>query len=335
MLAVDLLRLTIIGESPVIEGMRQLILKVSGFDAPILISGETGTGKELVARGIHYCSERSDSAFVPVNCGAFNDELFLSELFGHEKGAFTDARRSKTGLLEQADGGTLFLDEVDSLSPKAQVSLLRFLQEKEFRPIGSEKIKTANVRVVSASNKNLQELVNSGSFRQDLFYRLDVLSVSVPPLRERGDDIDLLVNHFISQYCRQYRLDVKALHPLTLEWIKDYAWPGNVRELENYLHRICILSDGQVIHVREQKGNPDILTMVNEQLEKLENLSILGDFREEKNKAVQDFERQYVHEILKECSGNITLAARRAGKDRRAFGRLVKKYGIDREQYIM
>ncbi len=330
MLASELLQLTIIGESPVICDLRKMISRISEFDVPVLIKGETGTGKELVARGVHYCSGRSDSPFIPINCGAFNDDLFLSELFGHEKGAFTDAKRNKPGLLEQANGGTLFLDEVDSLSLKAQVSLLRFLQESEFRPVGSEQTRRANVRVLSASNKNLQDLIKAGTFREDLFYRLDVLSIQVPSLRERTEDINLLSNHFIDQYCRQYNLERKMLHEDTLNWIQKYEWPGNVRELENYLHRLCILSDGKIIKISSVKGNPDILTTMSEQLEKLRYVESLGSFRKEKNKVIEAFERHYVSQVLSQCAGNITLAAQHAGKERRAFGKLVKKYGINK-----
>lgn len=328
----ELLKLTIIGESPSVEALRQLILKVSEYEAPVLIKGETGTGKELVARGVHYCSDRGDSPFVPINCGAFNDELFLSELYGHEKGAFTDAKKAKAGLLEQAEGGTLFLDEIDSLSLKAQVSLLRFLQEKEYRAVGSETVRSANVRIVSASNKNLTALISEGKFREDLFYRLDVLGIDVPPLKERESDLNLLAEHFLLQYSRVYRLPEKQLHIDTLRWMYRYAWPGNVRELENYLHRIFILSDAKTIRVNGIKADPSP-ELENDTAEYDEDISSLGRFSDEKMRAIEVFERMYLHEMLKKCDGNVTLAAKKAGKERRSFGRLVKKYGIDREEY--
>lgn len=338
MLSSELLKLTIIGESRPMVRTRKLIKKVADYRTPVLIKGETGTGKELVARGIHYSGDRSDAPFVPLNCGAFNDELFLSELFGHEKGAFTDAKREKIGLLEQADGGTLFLDEIDSLSFKAQVSLLRFMQENEYRPVGSERIKKADVRVVSATNKNLNTQIDQGTFREDLFYRLDVLSIEVPSLRSRGGDVEMLSDYFLEQFSIKYRTDKKKLHKDTLRWFREYSWPGNVRELENYLHRLFILVDDNIIRIPEVKGDPvliDISGLVtgSDGETKLRPDEI-GFFKEEKNRVIESFEREYVHNVLYHCGGNVSLAAKKAGKERRAFGKLIKKYGIDRQKYL-
>jgi DNA-binding NtrC family response regulator len=329
MLSSDLLKLTIIGDSLAMIRTRRLIGKVANYQTPVLIKGETGTGKELVARGIHYSSDRHDAPFVPVNCGAFNDELFLSELFGHEKGAFTDAKKTRPGLLEQADGGTIFLDEVDSLSPKAQVSLLRFLQENEFRSLGSGTVKKVNVRVLSATNKDLFELIQQGTFREDLYYRLDVLGIDVPPLRKRGGDILVLAENFLEKFSVKYRSDKKELHESTRKWFMEYSWPGNVRELENYLHRLFILIDDSVICIQDIKGEP----VFSDSREPAYNILALGRFRDEKNRAIENFERLYVQSLLNECIGNISQAAKKAGKERRAFGKLVKKYGIDREHY--
>jgi DNA-binding NtrC family response regulator len=329
MLSSELLKLTIIGDSLAMIRTRKLIGKVANYQTPVLIKGETGTGKELVARGIHYSSDRHDAPFVPVNCGAFNDELFLSELFGHEKGAFTDAKKTRPGLLEQADGGTIFLDEVDSLSPKAQVSLLRFLQENEFRSLGSGAVKKVNVRVLTATNKDLFELIQQGAFREDLYYRLDVLGIDVPPLRKRGSDILVLAENFLEKFSVKYRSDRKELHEATRKWFMEYSWPGNVRELENYLHRLFILIDDSVICIPDIKGEP----VFSDARAPDYNILALGPFRDEKNRAIENFERLYIHSLLNECVGNISQAAKKAGKERRAFGKLVKKYGIDRENY--
>lgn len=320
----ELLKLTLLGESEVINQLQRRIMKTARFDAPVLIHGETGTGKELVARSLHYCSNRSDNAFVPVNCGALSDELFLSEIFGHEKGAFTDAKKTKTGLLEQANEGTLFLDEIDSLSLKSQVALLRFLQESEYRSVGGEQSKHANVRVLSASNKNIKKLITDGSFREDLFYRLEVLAIDVPPLRDREDDAILLTQHFMEQVCQQHKLPLKSLSPTTKEWLTHYEWPGNVRELENWVMRRCFLTEGVFLHIEEEQPY---------QSQSGNKIIQIGSFKEEKNRAIEEFESSYVNRILAQCSGNISHAAKIANKDRRAFGRLVKKYGVNRELF--
>ncbi len=325
--------LAMVGQSERFLQMLDELKQIAQYEeVSVLIKGETGTGKELAARGIHYESPRRDGPFVPVNCGALNDELFLSELFGHEKGAFTDAKQTHKGLLEQANGGTIFLDEIDSLSPRAQVALLRFLQEQEFRPLGSQKLKKSDVRVISASNQNLESLINQGSFREDLFYRLDILDLELPPLRERLGDIELLCQHFLDCFSRQYDQSEKKLHPTTLNWMLDYSWPGNIRELENYLLRMFILTPSEYIYVPVTKGRP--FQGHADLPEPSEALSCDGEFNVEKAKAVEQFERQYIHRVLKLTKGNVSLAAKRAGKERRAFGRLVKKYGINRQLYL-
>ncbi|WNO11642.1 sigma-54 dependent transcriptional regulator [Teredinibacter sp. KSP-S5-2] len=320
----ELLKLTLLGESEVINQLQQRIIKTARFDAPVLIHGETGTGKELVARSLHYCSNRSDNAFVPVNCGALSDELFLSEIFGHEKGAFTDAKKTKSGLLEQANEGTLFLDEIDSLSLKSQVALLRFLQENEYRSVGGEQNKQANVRVLSASNRDIKKLVSEGLFREDLFYRLEVLTIDVPPLRDREDDVVLLTQHFMEQVCQQHKLPMKSLSPTTKEWLIHYEWPGNVRELENWVMRRCFLTEGVFLQIEEDQSSSGVEDKCTAQI---------GSFKDEKNRAIEEFESSYVNKILAQCSGNISRAAKIANKDRRAFGRLVKKYGVNRELF--
>lgn len=327
----DLLSLTLLGESDSIIELRKLIAKTAMFDAPVLIRGETGTGKELVARSLHYCSARADQPFVPTNCGAISDELFLSEMFGHEKGAFTDAKKSKPGLLEQANEGTLFLDEIDSLSLRSQVALLRFLQENEFRTVGGTYSKKANVRVLAASNQDLLKLVDKGTFRQDLYFRLDVLNIQVPSLRHRAGDASILSNHFIAQVCENHSLPHKKLSTAATDWINHYSWPGNVRELENWIKRCCFLTDGQTIHPLERDSGKPLNDTTS--FNRVKKATTVGSFKDAKSRAIEEFEYSYVNEVLTQCAGNISRAAKVADKDRRAFGRLVKKYGVDRGEF--
>ncbi|MBI3897246.1 MAG: sigma-54-dependent Fis family transcriptional regulator [Gammaproteobacteria bacterium] len=303
---------------------------VAGYDAPVLIKGETGTGKELVARAIHYSSPRRDQPFVPVNCGALNDELLLAELFGYERGAFTDAKRSHRGLVAQAKGGVLFLDEVDCLSPKGQAALLRFLQEQEYRPLGAETVYRSDVRVIAATNKNLETLIAQGQFREDLYYRVHLLDLELPPLRFRDHDVAVLAEHFLQKLSQRYGAPLKRLHPLTLQWMKQYAWPGNVRELENYLYRLFVLCKGPIICAPQVKGDPVPYASLQPPLQ---DEGTPRAFRDEKNRALQEFERSYLHKAMQAAYGNVSLAARRAGKERRAFRRLLKKHGIDRLRY--
>lgn len=332
--ALDILRLNIIGNSARMERMFHVLSSFAGCEAPVLLNGETGTGKELVARAIHYAGNRQDHAFIPVNCCALNDDLLLGELFGYEKGAFTDAKQAYTGLVAQADGGTLFLDEINSLSPKGQGALLRFLQDQEYRPLGSSQVHYSNVRVISAGNQDLAELVAQGKFREDLYYRLHILHLTIPPLRERRGDIELLTDHFLAQLSRQYRIRNKSLHPITRRWMDTYQWPGNVRELENYLHRIFVLSPGPSIYVAEPMGDPQNITAppMHTDMVAQPRAAVLS-FQEEKQRVMLRFEREYLHELLKATGGNISEAARRAGKERKAFSRLLKKHSLERSSY--
>jgi two-component system, NtrC family, response regulator GlrR len=328
--------LNMIGSSESLQGLIAVINRVSNSDAPVLVQGETGTGKEVAARAIHYLSPREAGPFVPVNCGAYTDDLFIAELFGYERGAFTDAKKNHAGFIEQAEKGTLFLDEIDSLSPKAQVVLLRFLQDREYRPLGSSSYKRANVRIVAASNKSTKFLLSGEHFREDLFYRLDILSVNIPPLRQRSDDIPQLCQHFLKRFSQEYNRPNKVLSQGTLAWMSAYAWPGNIRELENYLHKLFVLTESTVIDVPDIKGLPgtDLTAdVICEAPADLAEENMLDSFQQEKARVIEEFEKKYIRNLLQRCAGNVSKAARLAGKERRSFTRLIEKYGVDKNQY--
>jgi two-component system, NtrC family, response regulator GlrR len=314
--------LPIVGESVGVQQVLRQIEKIAGSDAGVLIQGETGSGKELVARAIHASSARRAGPFVAVNCGAVPDGLVETELFGHGKGAFTDAKQARPGVIAEAQGGTLFLDETDALSPKAQTTLLRFLQDFKYRPVGTTIEIHADVRIIAAGNQDLLGLVETGQFRRDLLYRLNIFELWIPPLRSRPEDIELLANHFIRLFSDKYGIGIKRLHPATREWLRHSQWPGNVRELENWIHREFLLAEGDEIrHGRDPASG----------LSRDEHGPL--DLRTAKARALAAFEMTYVADVLAEARGNVTLAARLAGKERRAFGKLMKKYGIDRRRH--
>lgn len=311
-----------IGRSPSFVRALALLDRFSCCDAPVLIEGETGTGKELAARHIHYAGARKSGAFVPINCGAVPDNLFENELFGHSRGAFTDARAESIGLVGLAQGGTLFLDEVDSLSGKGQVALLRFLQDRCYRPLGAHSEHRADVRVIAASNVALQRLVEGGRFRQDLLFRVNLLFLELPPLRQRPGDARLLAQHFIDECSRRYGIPAKRLTPQGMAWLDRYHWPGNVRELENLVHRAFLLSDGFELSVSEVTG-----TAVP--ADRSESARATGGYRAAKALALEEFDRRYLTDLLSSFKGNVSCAARYCGKERRALGRLIRKYNID------
>jgi DNA-binding NtrC family response regulator len=301
-----------------------MIHRVAACDATVLIQGEIGTGKEVAARAIHYLSPRCDGPFIPVNCGAVPDSLFESELFGHVRGAFTDARDAVVGLIATAEGGTLFLDEVEALSPKGQVALLRFLQDGTYRPLGGKRLLEANVRILGASNRLLTELVAAGEFRPDLMYRLAVMPLDLPPLRARGGDVRLLAQHFVNRFNVQYET-TKGLSEASLAALEAHAWPGNVRELENLLHREVLLCDGDTIELAPRLPGRD-----SEALDRADaRHGFERGFQAAKASWIEEFERRFICWALEQTGGNVSAAARRAGKERRSFGRLVKKYAVD------
>jgi DNA-binding NtrC family response regulator len=323
-------RTTLVGETPAFKRLLDRLPLAARADAPVLVRGETGTGKELVARTLHALSARQERAFVPVNCGALPGELLESELFGHVRGAFTDARRDKPGLVLEADGGTLFLDEIGDMALPLQVKLLRFLQEGEIRPVGANKTVKVDVRVVAATHRDLAQAVAEGAFREDLYYRLNVVPLWVPPLRERRGDLPALANHILERIAgRTSRPDLR-FSKAALERLQRHDWPGNVRELENVVHRAVVFAAGPEI----AEGDIE-LDALPEGVPVMEvpPVDLAVPLREAKERLVEDFERAYVEAALTAAGGNVAQAARRAGKDRKSFWELMQRYGVDADAW--
>ena len=319
----------ILGKSACIKKLHAQIQKLARSQAPVYISGESGSGKELVAREIHRLGPRAEGPFVPVNCGAIPSELMESEFFGHKKGSFTGAFEDKTGLFQAAKGGTLFLDEVADLPMQMQVKLLRAIQEKAVRPVGSQKEITTDVRILSATHKDLAKLVEIGEFRQDLFYRINVIQVSVPPLRERKEDIAFLAHHFLETLARDWQMDLPRLSPNALKSLESYQFPGNVRELENILERAVTLCDDEVItpeHLQlPTDGMP--VTRVNPAI----GDRVLPDFEhgDSLEEYLTDIEKQAILKALDETRWNRTAAAKKLGMSFRSLRYRLKKLGLD------
>ncbi len=303
----------LVGESPAFRDAVRKIPRLAQCDAGVLIAGETGTGKEMCARAIHYLSPRAAHSFVAVNCGAIPTELIENELFGHERGAFTGANRAQPGLIREADGGSLFLDEIDSLLPAAQVKLLRLLQEGEYRALGSSKSIKANVRIIAATNADVGEALKTGKLRLDLFYRLNVLPLALPPLRDRREDIPRLARYFLARHVAAFHSTVTGFTDAALERLACRAWPGNIRELENLVVRAAVLAEHELIGV-DDLGESEAIAPPR-----------APSLREAKAK----FERDFIEDLLRTHHGNITTAARAAHKDRRSFWELIRKHKID------
>lgn len=325
----------LIGTAPKMLAVYRLIEGVAAATSTVLIVGDTGTGKELVARAIHQRSARSARPFVAVNCAAIPTELVESELFGHVRGAFTGAQSARAGLFESAHTGTIFLDEVGDLPLSAQVKLLRTLQEGEVKRVGSDETKNVDVRVLAATNVDLRSKIDAGTFRTDLYYRLNVIRIALPPLRERGADIDQLAYHFLQKYARRMGREAKTLAPDAIAALRGYAWPGNVRELEHAMERALVLSQGRAIHAVDlpfeiegaEAAPPSISPVSSAAPEAMTLSAALADrpFAEAKKVAMTLFEDAYVAEIMRRAGGNLSEAARLAGVDRSNFKRIARK----------
>ena len=301
----------LVGKSEAFLEVVNKIPIVARSDVDVIIQGETGTGKELFARAIHYQSFRRSAPFIAVNSANLPAALFENEMFGHAKEAFTDARSFCPGIIKEAERGTIFLDEIDAIEKTSQAKLLRFLEDREYKPLGSGKYAKSDVRIIAASNTDLLSRVKANEFRQDLLYRLNVISLNIPPLRERREDIPLLANHFLKKYAR--RFGVKELSHDSMKIISSHSWPGNIRELENVIQHSMIITPHQIIE-------PEFLPL------KGEGSQPCNSFQEAKRKNTEQFEREYINNILRLHNGNISQAAKTAGKERSAFGRMVKKY---------
>lgn len=307
----------IVARSEKMQRVLDLVSRIAGTDSTIYISGESGTGKEVIAKAIHLASERRDKPFVTINCAAIPETLLESELFGHEKGAFTDAKRSYGGRFAQSHQGTIFLDEIGDMSLSIQAKLLRVLQEKTFYPLGSGKPVEVDVRVIVATNKDLEAEVKNGSFREDLFYRIHVVPIDLPPLRERKEDIPPLAEHFLKEISQRMKKDIKGISAMAMQKLMLYDWPGNVRELENTIEHAVAITQHDVI------SEEIILPAKNLPVEPL------NPFKE----AVEDFKRGYVVRLLEFTKGNVSKAAELAGKYRADFHNLVKKHNLKPEDF--
>lgn len=312
----------IIGSSSSMREVYQLVSQVAHTNTTVLIRGESGTGKELVAHALHYSSERANQPFIKVNCGALPESLIESELFGYEKGAFTGANSRKKGRFELAEGGTLFLDEIGDLSLAIQVKLLRVLQEREFERLGGTETIRANVRVITATNKDLAQAIEQNLFREDLYYRLNVFTIYLPPLRERRTDILLLADHFLEKYAREHSKPIKRISTPAIDMLMCYHWPGNVRELENCIERAVLLCDGGVIHAHHLP--PTLQTAEASNTQPATHLEA----------AVQAYEKDMILDALKSTRGNQAKAARLLGTTERIINYKVRKYNINAERFV-
>jgi two-component system response regulator GlrR len=308
----------IVASSESMQHVLRQVAQIATTDSTVCLSGESGTGKELIARAIHVASRRANGPFIPINCGAIPEGLLENELFGHTKGAYTGADRAQMGLLLQAEGGTLFLDEISELPQSLQVKFLRVLQEREFYPLGAGQPVKVDIRLVTATNQDLTKLVTEGKFREDLYYRIHVIPVTLPPLRERPEDIPLLASFFLQRFTREMHKEVTGFSPETLRQLMLYDWPGNVRELANVMERAVVLSTSSTI-------TPDLLLLGKRELIEVPDKDKIEPMREAREK----FEKSYLVHVLTAARGNVSRASELAAKDRAEFYRLLRKYALD------
>lgn len=334
---------SVVGTSPVMQTVAARVKQVAGSRSSVLLVGETGTGKELIARAIHTYSPRVDGPYIRVNCGALSEGLLESELFGHVKGAFTGAVDNKTGRFEAAHTGSIFLDEISSMSPKLQVKLLRVLQEREFERVGESKTIRVDVRVIAATNQHLEEEVDARRFREDLYYRLNVVPVYLPPLRDRHGDIPQLIEHFVQRYARENKKVISSIDPTAMQWLTAHRWPGNVRELEHTIERAVVLAPGPIIKIEqvmptthlgqrrlrtgEQQpvdlaGSIKQLVQIGLQTTKTDGVNTLYDH------LVGGLEKELIEQVLRECEGVQTKAAARLGINRNTLHKKMQEFGL-------
>jgi DNA-binding NtrC family response regulator len=312
-----------IGVSPPMQEVYEKIKAVASIGAPVLITGESGTGKELAARAIHQLSLHRDMPMVSVSCPNIPAQMLESELFGHVRGAFTDAYRDKKGLFEKADHGTIFLDEIGDITPDVQAKLLRVLQEQEIIPLGGESVKKLDVRVITSTNRNLPDRVSQGLFREDLFYRINVVHIGMPPLRERGVDIQRLAGYFLNEHAAKLSKPLKGFTPAAIEYLGEHPWAGNVRELKNSVLQGVVFVKGDWVDRDDLISGAQKSPSVRD-----ERPQPKGSFKESKEGMVEDFEVDFVKSALEKSAGNVSKAARQTGISRQSFQYLMKKYGI-------
>ncbi|MCA9411078.1 MAG: sigma-54-dependent Fis family transcriptional regulator [Candidatus Omnitrophica bacterium] len=321
----------LIGQSSVMQELFRKIERIGASSTTtVLITGETGSGKEVVARAIHQNSERKEASFVAVNCATLDDHLLESELFGHVRGAFTDAKTNKLGLFEVADGGTLFLDEIGEMELRLQAKLLRVLEDKTFRRVGGTRDINVDVRVVAATNVSLEKSVSEGRFREDLFYRLSVIPLRVPPLRVRGQDVILLAESFLTQYNHEFSRNIAGFTDDAKQSLMDYDWPGNVRELRNAIERMVLLQDGDIINANSL---PVAIGKRKSPILKSTQASPLLPFKSAKDRIVKNFEKEYLENLLRTCEGNVTRAAETAEMERSSLQRLLRKHSLNSRDF--
>lgn len=315
---------SVIAKSPAIQELLQFARKIADSSLSVLITGESGSGKEVIAKYIHEASARRDGPFIPVQCNLLPLNLLESELFGFKKGSFTGADENRAGLFEAADRGTLFLDEIGDIGPEIQGKLLRFLQDREIRRIGESKSRSLDVRLISATNKNLESLIAQNRFREDLYFRLKVAAIHIPPLRDRPEDIPVMAQHFLEEYNRSHERAV-VLDGKCVSHLMKYAWPGNVRELKNCIESASVICDGNCIRIRDINR---VLTSHN-----AKQIQNDGSFRESKARVLEEFEKKYIVNMLIQNKGNIAAASRDSGIDRKNLWQMIKKYSINPDDY--